>query len=98
MGAKARRTKTARRGKTQGKKAKSTDGYRFPHDMYVRGIEERWSLERFEREKAKHFPQAMVPVRVAVAGVAKKIGKPNPLAKAKRGQRRKTKRSNKGGK
>jgi hypothetical protein len=77
--AKATKAKKA----TGAKQAKTANGYKHPHDMYVRGIEQGWDLARFEREKAKHFPDAKVPVRAAVAGVARKIGKPNPLAGVK---------------
>jgi hypothetical protein len=81
---------------TGAKQAKTVNGYKRPHDLYAKGIEEGWDLSRFEREKAKHFPDAKVPVRSAVAGVARKIGKPNPLASAKAKQ--KTKRGKKGDK
>jgi hypothetical protein len=82
----AAKTKKAAKGTKakQAKAPKTANGYKHPHDMYVRGIEEGWDLARFEREKAKHFPKAKVPVRSAVAGVARKIGKPNPLANAPR--------------
>ena len=76
-------------------RAKAANRYKHPHDMYVRGIEEGWDLGRFEREKAKHFPDAKVPVRSAVAGVARKIGKSNPLAGVKASSS-KGKRSKKG--
>ena len=82
MAAKKKAPKKATRAK-QAKATKTANGYKHPHDMYVRGIEEGWELARFEREKAKHFPAAKVPVRAAVAGVARKIGKPNPLARVK---------------
>jgi hypothetical protein len=95
----AAKTKKATKGTkaTRAKQAKAATGYKHPHDMYVRGIEEGWELARFEREKAKHFPDAKVPVRSAVAGVARKIGKPNPLARVK-AKTRKARPVKKGGK